>query len=224
MKLSKRILALAVVSGVLAVFARSAFADDVQPPPWRGQYSTTSQFWEFMTLNPGPLQPDGSPTGGQPWLPSTHLIVYPDGDWIAADPASGREGIWPLSGEMWVTVDNHNPPNEVKYMWVQLTWRYDPNKGDKIPPILSDFDPMYAMPPGLTIEPVVDLGFGWYETTYKWEIRPNPPDEFFIISGNILVDELVIDTWCIPEPSTLALAGFGGGLLLVLRRRRADRT
>ena len=74
----------------------------------------------------------------------------------------------------------------------------------------------------MTVVPAVDLGYGWYETTFKWEIRPNPPDEFFMIGGNILVDELVIDTWCIPEPTTLSLLG-GGLVLLVTWRRRAVR-
>ena len=81
---------------------------------------------------------------------------------------------------------------------------------------------MYAAPPGLTVVPAVDLGYGWYETTFKWEIRPNPPDEFFVIGGNILVDELVIDTWCIPEPTTLSLLG-GGLVLLVTWHKRARR-
>ena len=222
MKTLKRIVTSALLTGVVAGFVVSAVADDIQPPWWRGQYSTTSQFWEFLTPLPGPLPPDGSPPGGQPWLPSTQLTVYPDGAWLSSDPfGSGRIGIWPLSGRINVTVDNHNPPNNVKYMWVQLTWHNEELK-PITGPILSGFNPMYATPPGLTIVPPVDLGFGWYETTFKWEIYPNPPDEFFVIGGNILVDELVIDTWCIPEPTTLSL--FGGGLLLLLTwRRRALR-
>ena len=59
---------------------------------------------------------------------------------------------------------------------------------------------------------------GWYESTYTWEIYPNPFDEWFTIAGDILVDEIVIDTWCIPEPATLALLLIGG--LALLRRRR----
>ena len=66
----------------------------------------------------------------------------------------------------------------------------------------------------------VPLQNGWFETTYKWEIHPNPPDEFFVLSGNINVDQLIIDTWCIPEPSAGLLTVLGGGLLLVLRWRR----
>ncbi|HOX56146.1 MAG TPA: hypothetical protein P5205_04720 [Candidatus Paceibacterota bacterium] len=221
MKVLRRILALGVLTGVAVGFVASAFADDIQPPWWRGQYSTTSQYWEFLTSEPGPLQPDGSPPGGQPWLLSTHLTVYPDGQWLPSDLfGSGRVGIWPLSGEMRVTVDNHNPPNEYKWMWVQLTW-HDEELKPATGPILSGFNPMYDPVPGLITVPDEDLGFGWYETTFQWFIHPNPPDEFFVIGGNILVDELVIDTWCIPEPSLFALAGLG--VLLLAWRRPAVR-
>ncbi len=216
MKTLNRILTLAVATCIAALFVKSAFADDIQPPPWRGQQGTTSQMWEFLQpMNPA--FPDGPAPGGLPPLPSTRIEVLPLGSWIPSDPLSGRQGIWPLSGEMWVTVDNYPAPNPVKYMWVQVTWQNMtglPQTG----PILSGFNPMYATPPGLTVVPPVILGQGWYETTFKWEIWPNPPDEFFILGGNINVDQIVIDSWCIPEPATFALAGLGV-LLLAWRRR-----
>ena len=217
MKTLNRILTLAVATCIAALFVKSAFADDIQPPPWRGQIGTTSQMWEFLEpFNLAP--PDGPAPGGLPPLLSTHIQVYPFGSWMPLDQQpSGRRGIWPLSGEMWVTVDNYNLPNPVKYMWAQVTWQNMiglPPTG----PILGSFNPTYATPPGLTAVPPVSLGFGWYETTFMWEIRPNPQDEFFILSGNINVDQIVIDSWCIPEPATFALAGLGV-LLLAWRRR-----
>src|SRR3972149_3791422 len=84
----------------------TAAADDVQPPPWRGQWSTTSQMWEFMQPTPlVPFLPDGPAPGGMPPLPSTQVIVNPISPWIPIDPLSHREGIWPLSGRIDVTVD-----------------------------------------------------------------------------------------------------------------------
>lgn len=220
-KLRRTMLTLAVMAGVAVGFITTALADDLHPAPWRGQFSTTSQFWEFMQNTPGvPILPDGSPVGGNPWLPSTHVVVDPLGPWMPQDPLSGRLGIWPLSGRMFVTVDNHNPPNDVKLVWVQLTWQ---NQDGQIPtgPVFGDFNPLGTP---LHVVEELPLPFGWFHTTYAWEIYPNPPDEFFVISGNINVDELVIDTWCIPEPTGLVLACLGGGLLLVLRRRWAGRT
>jgi hypothetical protein len=38
--------------------------------------------------------------------------------------------------------------------------------------------------------------------------------EVFLIEGDIEVDEIVIDTWCILEPATLALLLLGGFALL----------
>ncbi|MBN2580241.1 MAG: PEP-CTERM sorting domain-containing protein [Pirellulales bacterium] len=150
-------------------------------------------------------------------MPSTELVVYPISDWIEVDPSgSGREGIWPLSGEIAVHLDNYPEPLE-KTMWVQLTWQ--PQEGVGVP-VLSDFDAYPTAtqtPPEIVGE--VDLGFGWTETTYRWTIIPNPEWESFVIGGTINVDELVIDTWC-PEPSTYVLLGLGAIALGFYRWRR----
>ncbi len=216
---AKKSFVVLAVLGMLLFPTANVWADDILPPEWRGEYSTTSQYWEFSDWQPNPIAPDGSPLGGKPWLPSTQLTVIPgpDMEWIPED-ASGRQGIWPLSGEIRVIVDNHEPPNEFKWMWVQLTWQPQ-DQGDV--PILDEFDPL----PDPQYEPQIvleeSLSDGWYGTIYEWRIYPNPVDEIFRISGNINVDQLVIDTWCIPEPGTLVLLVTAGlGLLLFAWRRR----
>jgi len=210
-------LAIGVLLGGTVV---TATADDIQPPSWRGADRTTSQMWEFYANTPGvPILPDGPAPGGLPPLPSTHLIVYPLGDWIPYDPPSGREGIWPLSGEIRVTVDNF-PDLWEKTMWVQVTWQPQVGSPDAVP-VFSGYEmPGYDVTMPTLFGEAVPLGNGWYESTYQWFIHPNPPDEYFTIGGNINVDELVVDTICTPEPSTLILLGVGALALAIGRWRK----
>jgi hypothetical protein len=215
-----------LVVAVCLGLALPVLADDVQPPWWRGQYSTTSQVWEFWTPDsgwedydgdgtPDGLRPDGPALGGEPPLPSTKVYItpIPGGSYIPIDPNSGREGIWPLSGWIDVIVDNHDPkPENEKWIWVQITWR--PQDVGEFP-IIEAPDPPPVTGPDIVLEE--DLGFGWTETTYTWTLDWNPPWESFTITGTIDVDELVIDTWCVPEPTTMAFVALGG--LALLRRR-----
>ncbi len=219
-RVMKKRMALAVLFAV--IFCAPVMGEDLNIPWWRGQISTTSQMWEFSTDQSTNLLPDGPAPGGQPPLPSTMVKLIEPGPlapwdhWYAQYGLDGRLGVWPLSGLMDVIVDNHNPPNEVKMVWVQLTWMSQDGLGT---PIFQNLNPAPVQPPQL-LQQIV-LPDGWFHSTYYWEIRPNPPDEMFTITGTINVDELVIDTWCIPEPGTVTLAVLGLGTMLVLRRRRS---
>ena len=214
----------------------ASLAEDLQAPWWRGQRSTTSQYWEFGLDDPGNplgdgLAPDGTPLGGNDWLPSTMLWVTPGEGmgWLQEDNVYDYEltdgrtgtvglGVWQLSGWIEVIVDNHDPrPENEKLIWVQLTWR--PQDEGEVP-IFEGLDPAPYWGPVIVEEIIFDPAdpLSWRETTYYWKLDWNPPDEAFTISGTINVDELVIDTWCVPEPGIFVFAG--AALLLMLRRRK----
>ena len=234
-----RVLSVSVVVLLLAGAAVYAVPPpvDTQPPPWRGEWPTTYQYWEFLDDNAGGvpwvtgtgLKPDGpGPLDeGPPYIPgyldNTELWVEPFELWIDLDPASNREGIWPLSGTIDVVVDNHEPPNEKKIVWLQVIWAERILGDHPDVPIITPIPLVdhITTAPLLVGNEHVPLGDDWFESTYTWEIYPNPIDEQFTIGGDILVDQLIIDTWCIPEPATLAVLLIGG--LLLLGRLRLPR-
>ncbi len=65
---------------------------------------------------------------------------------------------------------------------------------------------------------------GWVTEVLKFRLEPNPPWEILtmgeFISYPAYVDQVVIDTICIPEPGTLVLLAVGCVRLLVRPRRR----
>ena len=74
----------------------------------------------------------------------------------------------------------------------------------------------------IMLEPTGELppeGTNWIHSAFSMRIYPNPSFEIVRIDGGIMVDEVVIDTICVPEPRTLGLLGLGV-LTSVFRRRR----
>lgn len=189
----------------------SAIADDLNPPSWRGQPSTTFGEWEFSTSNPNP---DPEPGYVYPYgMPTTQVSPGLFQSWMSS--WNGRDGVWPLSGQITATIPNSPVALDEKDIWVQLTWA--PQAPSEFPAVSET---RFGVPSTL-IEQTA-LANGWYHSTYEIELKPNPDWERVLITGAINVDEMVIDTHCVPEPGTLALlAVFGlisGGWALLHRR------
>ena len=166
---------------------------DLNPPLWRGDDNTTMALWEFSTDDPTAV-PDleHNPYG------TADIEVFPAAGHAWEELYRERSGIWPLSGRIEVGIDNDPTPREQKEIWVQVTWT---TKGGS--PIVTDMDSgTYAQQ---IDDIIIDDIYNWHHSTYQMFLSPNPDYETIEIAGAIRVDELVIDTICIPEPASLLL-------------------
>ena len=208
-----------IVLALCIVFVGStAWADDYNPPPWYdpGNDSMTLQGWEFGINNNGnnPLPDWGQNVYG--FQPAT---VTPGGAGVGGwvDHLDGRNGVWGLSGSIEIPIYNDPILRPEKIVWVQVTWQAQEPGG--VPDVggvpIPGFD---TTPAQLIDEQPADPNWDWTYSTYEYRIFPNPDFEIVLIQGDIWVDEVVVDTWCLPEPISASLVVFGG--LMALRRRK----
>jgi hypothetical protein len=191
----------------LGLITSPALGDDLNPPAWRGQPGTTFGKWEFSTSDANPLPEPGYI---YPWgLPGTTVTPGLFQSWMPE--WGGRQGVWPLSGEIVTTIPNRPEPLPYKDIWVQLTWA---QQAPNVFPTVSETRFGVAS----TIVQEIPLPDGWFHTTYQIHLEPNPDWERLLITGAVNVDEMAIDTICAPEPSTLCLLAMG--TLAILHRRR----
>jgi hypothetical protein len=200
--------------------ACTAWADDTYPPPWRGEPGTTFEEWEFSTsASPTPPDSFNNPYG----TPSATATPGTGQSW--QDEWGGAQGVWPLSGNIEATIPDSPVPLPYKDIWVQLTWA---KQVDSSTPTVWEVD---SGDIGTLIEQDVLGTTGlpapndeWYHSTYLIQLEPNPSSEIVRIDGTLMVDELVIDTICVPEPGTLTLLATGLTALLAyaLRKRRVS--
>ncbi len=125
---------------------------------------------------------------------------------------SGRTGVAALSGDLNFLIPNtpryHNPE---KMMQVQVTWKPEAAGGQ--PDLHADAIQLSSVTDNEWAKTTVPLTDGWFHTTYDgvgfWDPTRqslvNPEGESFTLSGNIYVDQVVIDTLCVPEPGQIAM-------------------
>ena len=212
---------LIVLASLIAftVTATGVMADDLVIPWWRHGKDpdpetnrSTFQQWEFgddadadIPPEAGYVSPPPGPSESDP--PSAAISA----------PASWTAGVWSLSGgaNMALFIPNYSDGPEKK-IWIQLTWK----------PAEENAEPAFSLiafdPPTLVEQSVVaeqSLGDGWVHSTYMILVQPNPQHETINISGEIYIDEVVVDTIC-PEPATMVLLGLAVPCVLLKRRRR----
>ena len=144
------------------------------------------------------------------------LRVSPGNAW--SDIVDQRQGIWALDGGINISIPNWPEQRPEKEIWLQVTWKqagFIDCVCDQ-PTVGVATDPLYDTLQMCQIDtPAAD---GWTHTLFKINIFPNPNEECISITGDIFLDQVVVDTNCIPEPASFVL--IGGGALLALRRRR----
>ncbi|MFP4053892.1 MAG: PEP-CTERM sorting domain-containing protein [Phycisphaerae bacterium] len=215
---------LSLLAVVTAVLVGSAAADDFMPPQdpanWaRGDDGTTYQRWEFDANSQ--VQDNGW------WVYDPNEMQNPYGDsrarfqpgifqprWIESD--FGRNGLLALGGVVELDVPNRPELLPFKEIWLQLTWYAEIAQSDPIVSVVIDGQQTPCQGP--VFEESADAN-GWMHSVYLMHIEPNPDFEIVRIEGNILLDEIVLDTICAPEPATLGTLCVAG-LWMVLRRRK----
>lgn len=232
----QRLCSFLIAVAVSTLSLSSALADDLFPPPWRGDPLTTVAEWDFFSdtglgnsvLPDGVTVPPVVGDGGNAQGTGDPLVT-PIGD-LVWDPWDG-DGAWISNsgGELIFDIPNWIDLEPVKLISVQITMQ--PQGSNPPRPEVTSVTGFDSVSPVVTSQ-LIDI----FETPpdingivlrqEHWAMFPNPDYEQIVITlpPDTLVDQVVIDTisgdFGIPEPSTLALAGLGLLSITVLRRKR----
>jgi len=176
-------------------------AQDIDPPAWRTNEAPglTFQVWEFITpINPaGPDlvfneygTPDCDILNGE----FTNNLPNPDG---SGPPVSGWYFPVEENGIM-LNIPNDPTPNPEKKIRMQITSTKSPSSENITgnPPLTTNY---------LTHSMSWQQSGPWYTYVYDFHLEPNPDSEMINVTfpAGTIVEEVVVDTWCLPEPSVL---------------------
>jgi len=201
---------------VLLLSAISA-AHDLVPPPWRGQDGTTYQQWRFDDAD-NPALPEVIDNSYGDALAAITVGEFGSG-WIEGGPPTwAQQGFWDLGsdGSIVLEIDNRPDPLAYKELWIQVTYLQGPFEQPSVhvpgAEFISEQTVLVAPDPPST----------WYLYQSVWRIEPNPAHEEIVIlsepNWGSAVDQIVVDTLCIPEPSCMILLAAG---VAAIRRRRS---
>ncbi len=210
-----------------------AQADDVFPPDWRGNFGTVTAGWDFFGpegLGPRTLLQteaqliQANPGGFAEVYPSR---CYFNSQVYVHDQLWQRQSVLEVNagGTLSFALSNYEGGPE-KTLLMQITFRpgYGAPMNFDVGAYPSDpGDPPWTLPD--TVSAVVLDSFlhddGWQTNQYGLTFEPNPRFEGFGINFTeypAFIDQVVIDTWCVPEPASLWLLLCVGAGALTRRR------
>lgn len=208
-KKSKKTFLLAAVAIALIVSWSPVIADDLTPPPYRGDPLSVHAHWNYipgstiLNLTNWSSVDDNDPT----------TYLYPN--FTPNTQVIPNNGIYQFQLPNWVD----NMP--VKYLRLQLAWG-----GTTASPInifsqgLDGVNPVVATLVFASTPQILTSGvYQYFDLTFQ----PNPDFERVNVQlpGNNYLTQVVIDTVStVPEPATLVMLGLGA-LSLIRHRRRS---
>lgn len=207
---------------VASIAATSALADDLVPPPWRipGQPPAPNSTFQEWTWDRGAQNPnDGTADNfNNPYGTPEVVHPAPNPPYPILGTFEGRTNVLCLDPGRKISFKIPNVPNAptwaYKELWFQLT--YFSGSGAPLP--------QPSPPPGGTGATIghMPLGGGWMHSTFSFTYPDCPEFEIVSVdnqtSNPIYMDQVVIDTICVPEPTSMAVLGIGA--LAFLRKRR----
>jgi hypothetical protein len=205
----------------LVVLGTSAAVDASVPPyygpSWRGGPGTTLEQWLFSDSSVLPSPDDVHNPYGTPELWIGGRATY-------YESIDSYKGVWaPGTDEIDVLIPNtdNTSSDTYKNIWIEITWKA---AGLTVRPRIPS-NPLVGVAPdggydamNFTRSDTLIDDSGWYRTIVMVDIWPNPISEWITIKGDIYIDEITIDTRCVPEPATFGL--LIGGAFMALRRKQ----
>ncbi len=233
---------------VLLATATQVEADDMVPPDWRGGPGTiTAEFddWGAPGVGPGQVQLGFDQIESNPPLGYAPMQFAAEAHWnssvVVLENYLGRESVLEVNpgggmGPVGFGLVNYAIDNPLKKIRLQITFTGQGVMDFYVasgPPIPTLFP--WPDEPLTKVDAVVAESYqhddGWTTSAYDLEIRPNPAWETISLDWGYAspqfnaswIDQVVIDTQCVPEPGTIGLL-LSGGLVAAafwFRRRRA---
>jgi len=205
-----------VVAAGVVLWACGYTAGHDLPPDWRGGPDSTWQHWQF----PDAGTPTGPDEGSNPYGDPVGTVN--GGVWH--ESSSGETGLWRLrdsqGDNMSFDVPNaNNPAQSKKIVHIQITWK-DFDGFDR--PVI-DF-----VPSGWEFlgEVNTEISAAWDHWASDWLYPSCLGEETIVIrpgEDDSWIDQVVIDSQCIPEPGSMTVLGLAAAGVFLARPRRMPR-